>query len=203
MVGAVHNTASLPAARLAGGPLARVIDADDIAIRLIVQSHRQSGLSTVYTDLLDFEGHEFHIRPEPSLTGTTYGQALNAYELGIPVGLWHADGTVTMNPAMETVIATGDDLLDDFVEPGSRLDIAALGQDPRDALPRLTNLTVGHTTCDSTNRTQLETLDVGSCKHLIVLSDEDQDPDHADARATPTGRSPKSPKPTTSWSATS
>ncbi|WP_230420968.1 CASTOR/POLLUX-related putative ion channel [Actinomadura soli] len=70
----MHNTASLPAARLAGGPLAHVIDADDIAIRLIVQSHRQSGLSTVYTDLLDFEGHEFYIRPEPSLTGTTYAR---------------------------------------------------------------------------------------------------------------------------------
>ncbi|MFI0370142.1 potassium transporter TrkA [Actinomadura sp. 1N219] len=235
VVGAVHNTASLPAARLAGGPLARVIDADDVAIRLIVQSHRQSGLSTVYTDLLDFEGHEFYIRPEPSLTGTTYGQALDAYDLGIPVGLWHADGTVSMNPPMDTVITADDEivilaeddllirlargarpsivdgaittaaprprrpertlligwnhrapkiihLLDDYVEPGSVLDIAALSEDPRDALPPLTNLTIGHTTCDSTDRTQLEALDVGSYKHVIVLADQDQDPEHADAR---------------------
>ena len=235
VVGAVQSTASLPAARLAGGPRARVIDADDVAIRLIVQSHRQSGLSTVYTDLLDFEGHEFYIRPEPSLTGKTYGQALDAYELGIPVGLWHASGTVSMNPPMDTVIGADDeivllaeddlfirlagaarpaavheaittaeprprrpertlligwnhrapkiiDLLDDFVEPGSCLDIAALSDDPRAQLPPLTNLTVGHTRCDSTDRKQLEALDVGSYKHVIVLSDEDQDPEHADAR---------------------
>ncbi|TDC44443.1 potassium transporter TrkA [Actinomadura sp. KC345] len=235
VVGAVQSSASLAAARLAGGPLARVIDADDIAIRLIVQSHRQSGLSTVYTDLLDFEGHEFYIRPEPSLAGLTYGQALDAYELGIPVGLWHTGGTVSMNPPMDTVIAGGDeivllaeddllirlagtarppvvdqaittaapqprrpertlligwnhrapkiiDLLDDYVEPGSALDIAAPCEDPRGALPPLARLTIGHTPCDTTDRAQLESLDVGSYKHVIVLSDEDRDPEHADAR---------------------
>ncbi|WP_230420967.1 hypothetical protein [Actinomadura soli] len=120
-------------------------------------------------------------------------------------------------------------LLDDYVEPGSSLDIAAPGDDPCDALPPLTNLTIGHTTCDSTDRTQLEALNVGSYKHIIVLSAEDRAPEHADARAlvtcctcarwrrssvtrtrssvrsttTPTGRSRRSPRPMTSWSATS
>jgi hypothetical protein len=73
VVAAVHDSANLPAARLAGGATARVIDADDMAIRLIVQSHRQSGLSRVCADLLDFDGHEFYMRSEPKLAGLTYG----------------------------------------------------------------------------------------------------------------------------------
>ncbi|MFG2000807.1 potassium transporter TrkA [Spirillospora sp. NPDC048911] len=111
VVAAVHDSANLRAARLAGGPEAQVIDADDIAIQLIVQSHRQSGLSQVYTDLLNYRGHEFYMRPEPSLAGITYGDALNAYELGIPVGLRGADGAVQVNPPPDTVIRADDEIV--------------------------------------------------------------------------------------------
>ncbi|WP_026341493.1 CASTOR/POLLUX-related putative ion channel [Actinomadura atramentaria] len=111
VVAAVHRSANLPAARLAGGPAAQVIDADDIAIQLIVQSHRQSGLSTVCTDLLNYEGHEFYMRPEPSLTGMTYGAALGAYELGIPVGVRTAEGEVLVNPPPDRVVEAGDEVI--------------------------------------------------------------------------------------------
>ncbi|GAA0964539.1 CASTOR/POLLUX-related putative ion channel [Actinocorallia libanotica] len=108
IVAAVQDPSNLPAARLAAGPSARVIDADDVAIRLVVQAHRQSGLSTVYTDLLDFKGHEFYLKPEPALAGTTFGEALCAYELGVPVGLRHPNGHVALNPPMDTVL-TGEE----------------------------------------------------------------------------------------------
>ncbi|MFI0354849.1 potassium transporter TrkA [Actinomadura sp. 9N407] len=111
VVAAVHDSANLPAARLAGGESAHVIDADDIAIQLIVQSHRQSGLSTVCTDLLNYQGHEFYMRPEPALVGITYGQALTAYELGIPVGLRRSDGRVAVNPPHDTVIGADDEVV--------------------------------------------------------------------------------------------
>ncbi|WP_067805379.1 CASTOR/POLLUX-related putative ion channel [Actinomadura formosensis] len=111
VVAAVHDSANLPAARLAGGDRAHVIDADDVAIRLIVQSHRQSGLSQVCTDLLDFAGHEFYMRPEPSLAGTPFGDALSAYELGVPAGLRRGDGTVLLNPPMDTVIRADDEII--------------------------------------------------------------------------------------------
>jgi hypothetical protein len=45
IVGCVSETKNLAAARLAGGPHAYLIDANDIAARLIVQTCRQSGLS--------------------------------------------------------------------------------------------------------------------------------------------------------------
>src|SRR5690606_5079177 len=124
VVAAVHDSANLPAARLAGGGNAHVIDADDVAIRLIVQSHRQSGLSQVYTDLLDFAGHEFYMRREPALAGTTFGGALSAYEPGIPSrpplssadpptppALRRAAGPLPPNPPMDTVIRADDEII--------------------------------------------------------------------------------------------
>ncbi|MBC6466830.1 potassium transporter TrkA [Actinomadura alba] len=237
VVAPVSKTANLPAARLAGGPTAHVVDADDIAIRLIVQSHRQSGLSSVFTELLDFAGNEFYLVSEPAVVGMTYGEALLTYELGIPGGLRHADGRVSVNPPQDTVVEPGDQLivlaeddllirlarerppivqeaitaatprppapgrtlmmgwnnrapkiislLDSFVQRGSVLDVAALCDDPRPAfeeLRNLTNLTIGFTACDPTDRTRLEALDVGSYQNVIALSDDSFDPQHADAR---------------------
>jgi ion channel POLLUX/CASTOR len=111
VVAAVQDTQNLAAARLAAGPDAQLVDADDITVRLVAQSHRQSGLSTVCTDLLDFSGNEIYMRAEPALAGRTYGDALGAYELGCPIGLHHADGSVSVNPPMETVIAAGDRII--------------------------------------------------------------------------------------------
>lgn len=111
VVAAVQESTNLPAARLAGGPAAQVIDADDVAIRLVVQSHRQSGLSTVCTELLDFAGNEFYLHREPSLAGKTYGEALHAYELGTVGGLRLASGKVKVNPPADTVIGPDDEIL--------------------------------------------------------------------------------------------
>ena len=108
VVAAMQDTENMPAARLAAGDDALLIDADDIAVRLVVQSHRMQGLATVCNDLLDFSGNEIYMRTEPKLVGATYGAALDAYQRGCPIGLRRADGTVLINPAMDTVIATGD-----------------------------------------------------------------------------------------------
>ncbi|MCF6475687.1 potassium transporter TrkA [Nonomuraea sp. MG754425] len=125
VVAAVQRTENLAAARLAGGEAALVIDADDIAVRLVVQSHRQAGLSTVCTDLLDFAGNELYLRTEPALTGTTFGEALHAYDLGVPIGLRTADGRTLVNPDMKTLIEPGDQVIvlaedDLLIRPSSR-----------------------------------------------------------------------------------
>ncbi|MFJ1715227.1 hypothetical protein [Streptomyces sp. NPDC088260] len=105
IVAAVQDSDNLPAARLAAGRTALVIDADDIAVRLIAQWHRQRGLSSIFNELLSFVGNEFHLRGVPALAGTTSGEALCAYELGVPAGLRRSTGQVQLNPAMDTVIA--------------------------------------------------------------------------------------------------
>ena len=111
VVASVSESSNLAAARLAGGPDAQVIDADDIGIRLLVQSHRQAGLCTVCTDLLDFSGNELYLRAEESLVGQTFGEALDAYAEGSAIGLRQADGTVRLNPPMDTRISAGDHVI--------------------------------------------------------------------------------------------
>lgn len=110
VVTSVRDSASRGVAKLAGGS-AVVIDADDISARLIVQAARQSGLSAVYHDLMDFGGDELYVVETPELHGRTFADSLLAYARCCPVGLMHADGTTQLNPPMDTVIAATDKIV--------------------------------------------------------------------------------------------
>ncbi|MER6948061.1 potassium transporter TrkA [Nonomuraea sp. NPDC000554] len=111
IIASVVDSTNLVAAELAGGSYAQVVDTDDIASRLVVQSCRQSGLSVVCTDLLDFGGDEIYMRPERKLIGFPYGEALMAYETASLIGLRRGDGSVVLNPPMNTEIAQGDHVI--------------------------------------------------------------------------------------------
>ncbi len=111
VVGCVSDSKNLAAARLAGGPNAYLIDANDVAARLIVQTCRQSGLSVVYTDLLDFGGDEIYLKEEPPLVGYTYAHALHGYRSSSIIGILSADGRIALNPDSRTRIAQGDRLV--------------------------------------------------------------------------------------------
>lgn len=111
IVGSVAEQSNMPAARLAGGPAAYLIDATSVAARLIVQTCLQSGLSVVYTDLLDFGGDEIYVRHEPSLAGQPYSTALHSYRTSAIFGVRQGNGTVLLNPPGDYRIADGDHLL--------------------------------------------------------------------------------------------
>ena len=111
IVAAVSDSANVLTARLAGGAGALLVDADDISVRLLVQAHRQAGLCSVFTDLLDFAGNEFYQVAEPAAAGKTFGKAIDLFGTGTLVGLQHAHGGVTLNPAMDTTIQAGDQLI--------------------------------------------------------------------------------------------
>jgi voltage-gated potassium channel Kch len=110
VVTSVRDGSSRAVAQLAGGD-AIVLDADDISARLIVQAARQSGLSAVYHDLMDFGGDELYVVAEPALQGQEFGQSQLAYRQCCPVGLMRADGTTTLNPPMDTVIGPDDKIV--------------------------------------------------------------------------------------------
>jgi voltage-gated potassium channel Kch len=80
----------------------------DLIARVTAQTSRQSGLSTVYTELLNFEGDEIYFTQEPSLVGKTYGEALLAYETSAVMGLKKGSNDAFLNPPMDTVIEAGD-----------------------------------------------------------------------------------------------
>jgi hypothetical protein len=54
---------------------------------IMVQTGRQSGLSVVYTELLDFSGDEICFNQEPGLVGKSFSEALLAYENSAIIGI--------------------------------------------------------------------------------------------------------------------
>jgi len=112
IVAQVRRPTTLDVLKLVGsqGRVVPVLTGDLIA-RVTAQTSRQSGLSVVYTELLDFEGDEIYFNNEPALIGKTYGEALSAYEASSVMGLRTADGAIHLNPAMETRFAQGDKVI--------------------------------------------------------------------------------------------
>ncbi|HEY5271387.1 MAG TPA: hypothetical protein VII97_13705, partial [Anaerolineales bacterium] len=82
----------------------------DLIARLTAQTSRQGGLSTVYTELLNFGGDEIYFTQEPTLVGKTYGEALMAYETSAVMGMKKGANDASLNPLMDTIIEVGDKL---------------------------------------------------------------------------------------------
>jgi voltage-gated potassium channel Kch len=82
----------------------------DLIARVVAQTSRQSGLSVVYTELMNFGGDEIYFKQEPNLSGKTYGDALLAYETSTVMGIRRKDGAILMNPKMDARIEPGDSI---------------------------------------------------------------------------------------------
>lgn len=127
IVAEIRDPKSMEAAKLVGKDEALLIQANELIARITVQTCRQSGMSVVYTELLDFDGDEMYFQEEPALVGKTFGDALLAYEDCAIVGIQFRDGRVHANPPMDTVIAVGDRMIaiaedDDKVKVSGRTD---------------------------------------------------------------------------------
>jgi voltage-gated potassium channel Kch len=83
----------------------------DLIARVTAQTSRQSGLSVVYTELLNYGGDEIYFKEEPGLVGKTFADALLAFEDSALIGIHASDGAVYLNPAMETRFAPGDEVI--------------------------------------------------------------------------------------------
>ena len=104
----IRDAANAEVASVVGGAEAQLVLADDLIARIVVHSSRQSGLSAVYSELLDFDGCEIYTVPQPGLAGNSFGDALMAYESSTLIGIVSAAGQVSLNPAMDTPIAADD-----------------------------------------------------------------------------------------------
>jgi len=156
----------------------RAVLVDDLIARITVQTCRQSGLSAVYNELLDFEGQEIYVRAEPSLVGKTFRDSLFAYEACSPMGICRKDGTTLFRPAMGTRIEAGDQLVvvaeDDAgirIGGASAVDDAAIRQaTPVSSTPERT-LVLGWNRRARVIVTELDRY-VASGSRLTVVSDD-------------------------------
>jgi voltage-gated potassium channel Kch len=124
IVAEIHERDSLAVARIVGRDEAQLVVVGDLISRIIAQTCRQSGLSVVYQELLDFEGDEIYEAELPAhLVGRPFRECLFAFDDSTVIGLMRPDGVARLNPPMEAPTALGDRLLvisadDDTVVPG-------------------------------------------------------------------------------------
>ena len=131
IVAEIRDPKHMEIAHMVGHDETQFVLARDLISRITVQTCRQSGLSVVYTELLNFEGDEIYFQEEPALVGRTFGEALLAYEDSAVIGLQYASGQLALNPPMDTHLSPGDKVI-------------AISED--DDTVKLSNLTDLHTT---------------------------------------------------------
>lgn len=110
IVGELQEARNLEAATLVGRNEVSWILARDLISRITVQTCRQSGLSGVYTDLLDFAGDEIYFAEEPKLIGATFFDAQLSFADSCVMGIVSGE-TVQLNPAPATVLNAEDRLI--------------------------------------------------------------------------------------------
>ncbi|MEQ1902027.1 MAG: hypothetical protein ABL866_14990 [Devosia sp.] len=103
----IRDSKNAELARVVGGKEVQLVLADELIARIVVHSSRQSGLSAVYSELLDFDGCELYTMEQKPIEGSSFGDALMAYDASTLIGLCGEDGKVYLNPPMETQIRPG------------------------------------------------------------------------------------------------
>lgn len=129
VVAEIRDPRNTEVARLVGGKELEVVQTGDIVARIIAQTCRQSGLSAVYTELLDFGGDEIYFKEEPGLTGLTFGEALFCYEDSTLIGLQPRDGAPMLPPPMDRHFQPGDRVIA-ISEDDDTIRLSGLAQAP-------------------------------------------------------------------------
>ncbi|NWG08052.1 MAG: NAD-binding protein [Chloroflexi bacterium] len=107
----IRNQKNLAVLRMVGAnDVVQAVLTGDLIARVVAQTSRQSGLSVVYTELMNFGGDEIYFKHEPALEGKTFGDALLAYEDSCVMGLRKANGKILLSPKMDTRIEKDDQI---------------------------------------------------------------------------------------------
>lgn len=134
IIAEMQDERNLQAAALLGGGEVRFVLPSDIIARIAAQTCRQSGLSVVITELLDFEGSEFYFHAHPALEGKTFDEAARLYPACVLCGIQRASGGLEINPSSDTRFEQGDralviaedDSLIQVTEPSGAIDESAI-----------------------------------------------------------------------------
>jgi Trk K+ transport system NAD-binding subunit len=111
IIAEIHDPKNMEVARMVGKDEVELVLVEGLIARITAQTCRQSGLSIIYTELLDFGGDEIYFKHEPALEGKTYGEALTAFDRSSLIGIFSADNSVRLNPPMDTRIQPGDKIV--------------------------------------------------------------------------------------------
>jgi voltage-gated potassium channel Kch len=111
IVAEIKDPKNMEAAELVGNDETVFVLSADLISRITAQTCRQSGLSVVYSELLQFDGDEIYFQAEPKLAGKTYKDTLFAYDKSTIIGILTKDQKALINPPMNTVFNSGDSVI--------------------------------------------------------------------------------------------
>ncbi|MEZ6127996.1 MAG: hypothetical protein R3C59_04900 [Planctomycetaceae bacterium] len=86
------------------------IDGQQILAKILVQTSRSVGLSVVYSETLSFDGCELYFY-KGGWEDTAFSLLQFHFPDGVPIGMRHPDGTLTINPAVDAVVKADDEIL--------------------------------------------------------------------------------------------
>jgi Trk K+ transport system NAD-binding subunit len=110
IVAEIKEEENLEAAEVAGNGEAVFVYTSDLISKITAQTCRQSGLSVIYSELIQFEGDEIYFKEQADLQGKTYKEILAEYETSSIFGFF-SQGKALINPPMDTVYQKGDLLI--------------------------------------------------------------------------------------------
>ena len=131
IVAEIKDNENKQVASLVGGKEVSYVYSSDLISKLTAQTCRQSGLSIIYSELLQFEGDEIYFYSDHGLVGLTFKQCLYSFEDSCVMGVFTADRKVLLNPAMNYQINKEDQLIL-IAEDDSKINRLLL---PKEVLP--------------------------------------------------------------------
>jgi ion channel POLLUX/CASTOR len=229
IVAEIKEPENLERARLVSNSEVTWILAGDVMSRVMVQTSRQSGLSQIFLDLLDFDGDEIYFTQKEQLVGKTFLEACHLFSSSSLIGVFRS-GEVVLNPSSTMKIQQDDELiviapddsmiytsdvftldksvlarlktaapkpeqililgqsenlkvilseLNQYVAKGSG--VTAVSTKPNARHDGLSNLKLNFVSGDPTDRKVLDSVNVPSFDHIIVLADRDLSAEESDA----------------------
>lgn len=110
IVAELRDAKNIDVAKMVGKDEVELVLPSELVSRITVQTSRQTGLSVVYKELLDFGGDEIYFKDEKSVVGKTYGEVLAKFEDSALIGI-RSNGVTKLNPPMDTIIKSGDSIV--------------------------------------------------------------------------------------------
>jgi Trk K+ transport system NAD-binding subunit len=122
LVAEIDRSENIEPARIAAEGNIVIVKVGQLVSRIISQCCRQSGLSRVYLELLDFEGDEIYFCDSGEMAGKTYHDALFSFADCTVMGIIGPDGAAELNPPMDRTLKPGERLVliasdDDVAKP--------------------------------------------------------------------------------------
>ena len=111
IVAEINDPKNVAVARIVGRDEVELIVTGEMIARITAQTCRQSGLSTIYTELLDFGGDEMYFRHDPEVVGKSFGDVLLHYPTSTVIGIVPNGKPAELNPPHDRLLTEDDALV--------------------------------------------------------------------------------------------